>query len=320
MKDLLNGYIQHPPFSIQIEPTEGCNLGCSFCGIRGIKEKGTKPWNFMTLETAKRIASQIAEKGWKSKIVFGMHGEPTLNPNFIEIVAIFRRYLPNAIISSYTNGYALNRNVKLVNELFEVGMNNLLVDCYNVDGDWVFVDKVKGVEIQQHGRGVELIPNKQCRRILLLPSINLKENQTATHRLANHCGAAAPLDKTFNNKRCTMPFREMSFRYNGWVSLCCDDFRGEYPIGNIHDMDIEDIWNSPRFQAVRIKLFNYDREGFRPCDGCTNISMRVGLLPDPSGKDKDIMPKIINEDVKDVLAEMSNAKPLATVYKRKWEK
>jgi len=34
---------QTPPFSIQIEPTEGCNLGCSFCGLQGMKKKGKTP-------------------------------------------------------------------------------------------------------------------------------------------------------------------------------------------------------------------------------------------------------------------------------------
>ena len=39
MEDLLNGYRQEAPFTILIEPTEGCNLGCSFCGLRGMRER-----------------------------------------------------------------------------------------------------------------------------------------------------------------------------------------------------------------------------------------------------------------------------------------
>lgn len=58
---------QQAPFTILVEPTEGCNLGCSFCGLRGMREKGTKPWKFMTIETATRIADEIKRVGWKSK-------------------------------------------------------------------------------------------------------------------------------------------------------------------------------------------------------------------------------------------------------------
>ena len=50
---------QEAPFTVQIELTEGCNLGCKFCGLRGMREKGTKPWKFLNIKTAKRIASEI---------------------------------------------------------------------------------------------------------------------------------------------------------------------------------------------------------------------------------------------------------------------
>lgn len=76
--------VQQAPFTVLVEPTEGCNLGCSFCGLRGMREKGTKPWNFMSIKTAKRIASEIAKAGWRSKIVFAQHGEPTLNADLLK--------------------------------------------------------------------------------------------------------------------------------------------------------------------------------------------------------------------------------------------
>ena len=114
-----------------------------------------------------------------------------------------------------------------------------------------------------------------------------------------------------------MPFREMAFRYDGNVSLCCDDFRGEYPIGNIHDRGIVDLWNDERFQAARIMLYNYSRN-FRPCYGCTNVSMRVGLLPDSSGKET--LPKITTEVMKLAQSVAKENKPLAPIVRRKWEK
>ena len=53
-------YKQDPPFSIQVEFTEGCNRGCSFCGLRGMRKKGTEPYYFMTKEVATRIVEEIA--------------------------------------------------------------------------------------------------------------------------------------------------------------------------------------------------------------------------------------------------------------------
>lgn len=70
---------QQAPFTVIVEPTEDCNLGCDFCGLRGMREHGTTPFFFMSLETAERIASEVARAGWTSKVVFANHGEPTVN-------------------------------------------------------------------------------------------------------------------------------------------------------------------------------------------------------------------------------------------------
>lgn len=312
--------MQTPPFTINIEPTEGCNLGCSFCGLQGMRKHGTKPWKFMTLETAERIATEIQRVGWKAKIVFANHGEPTLNPNFVQIVSIFRDKLPNAIFHMYTNGIVYGNSKtpnKDIKAIFNAGINNILVDCYS-EKSFAFVERIKHKNIVVLEPGVEYYTHKQEQRILLVPSIESDNKNKATRRLANHAGAAAPLDKSFNNKRCAMPFRELTFRWDGNVSLCCDDFRGAYPIGNIHDMDIEAIWNHPRFEAARIMLYNYDRN-FTPCDGCTNISMRVGFLPDPSGKET--LPKI-TKDIRKLAQSVhaENGYLSDIIVKRPWEK
>lgn len=312
--------VQQAPFTVLVEPTEGCNLGCSFCGLRGMREKGTKPWNFMSIKTAKQIASEIAKAGWRSKIVFAQHGEPTLNAELFEIVKIFRSYLPDSIFHMYTNGYAANKTKnadKYVADLFDAGINNLIVDCYTDEGDWNFVNKLKDGKwnVELYTKGVPLYTSNKKSRILLLPPI--KEDNKITRKLANHCGAAAPLDESYNNKRCAMPFRELAFRYDGNVSLCCDDFRGEYPIANINDMGIVDLWNHERFVAARIMLYNYSRD-FRPCSGCTNISMRVGFLPDSSGQET--LPKI-TPDIKKLAQSVHKDGFLSPIIvRRKWEK
>lgn len=314
--------VQQAPFTVLVEPTEGCNLGCSFCGLRGIRPQGTKPWKYMSVETAERIASQIAAAGWNSKIVFAQHGEPTLNPQLFDIIATFRKYLPNAIFHMYTNGYAIQRVAdadEYVGRLFEAGLNNINVDCYSKNGDWNFVNRLEKYAdlLVKYESGVPLYTNNKKLRILLLPPIKDDETNKITRKLANHAGAAAPLDHSYDNKRCTMPFREMAFRWDGNVSLCCDDFRGEYPIGNIFERTIEEIWNDERFVAARIMLYNYSRN-FRPCSGCTNVSMRVGLLPDSSGQET--LPPITPEVRKLAQSVARDNKPLSIIIRRSWEK
>lgn len=310
---------QTPPFTINLEPTEGCNLGCSFCGLRGMRKNGTTPWNFMTIETAERIADEIARCGWKSKIVYGNHGEPTLNPKLIEIVKIFRERLPKAVQHLYTNGLTFSNSKdinKAIQDLFKAGVNNILVDCYS-NKTMDSIKRIKHDNIVVLQKGVPYYTTKLEQRILLVPSIEGDKENTMTRKLSNHACSAFPPDYSYNNKRCAMPFRELSFRWDGWVALCCDDFRGAYPIANIHDLPIDELWNHERFQAARIMLYNRDR-GFKPCDGCTNMSMRVGFLPDPSGQETlpEITPKV-RKIAESVFKKEGYLSPI--IIKRDWE-
>lgn len=322
--DLLEGYKQQPPFTIQIEPTEGCNLGCSFCGLRGMREKGTTPWKFMTLETAEKIAKSISRVNWTSKIIFAMHGEPTLNPQLFEIIELFRKYLPNNIFHIISNGYNFVHGdltpIEYVRKLEKSGINHILLDNYSPNGDWSKVVDSVGDNYEILYLDKDKTPmfrsDKKFNIIILPPIVTTKIS--FVRNLKNHCGAAFPLDDSFNEKRCAVPFRELSFRWDGNVALCCDDFRGQYPIANINDFeDIVELWNHERFQAARIMLYNA-RRSFVPCKGCSNVSMRIGLLPDKLGKDD--MPEIhtlIEEYCQMISKEES---PLSKIVKREWEK
>lgn len=322
----MENYRQHPPYTIQIEPTEGCNLGCSFCGLQGMKKNGKTPWNFMTTQTATAIASRIARAGWTAKIIFAMHGEPTLNKDLFEIVKIFRKHLPNNIFHIISNGCRFVRGnggltpTEYCRCLFDAGINHILLDNYSPDGDWkAVVDDVKDAfTIMYLGEDkTPMFRTDKGKDIIVLPSIETTKI-SLVRNLKNHCGAAFPLDDKHNNKRCAVPFRELSFRYDGNVAICCDDFRGQYHIGNIrYYKDIDDLWNNERFQAARVMLYNAKRS-FAPCKGCTSVSMRVGLLPDKLGKDT-LEP--ISKEVELSAQAIGEEGYLSdTIVKRPWEK
>lgn len=322
MKTLKKLKPQDAPFTIQVEPVEGCNLGCSFCGLRGMREKGTTPWNMMKMKTAERIADQVAEKGWTSKIVFAMHGEPTLHKNLFVMIAYFRTKLPNNLIYVISNGKGIVDSgdpLEYVRLLNDVGVNHLLLDNYAPNGDWSKIVEAVGdaFPILHLGKGVPMFSSRKTFDILVMPPIH-KESLGFVRNLVNHAGAAAPYDYSKKDCRCTNPFRELSFRWDGNVSICCDDFRGQYPIANINDMRIEELWNHPRFQAARVLLYNNERS-FRPCLGCNNVSMRVGLLPDRMGKESLPEPtKEVREFAQAVIKE--NAPLSSIIIHRKWEK
>lgn len=329
MKDLLNGYKQYPPLQIEIEPTEGCNLGCSFCGLRGIRKNGTKPWNFMTLETAEKIAKKIRDEKWKSKIQFCGHGEPTLNPELLEIMKIFRRELPNNDMSMMTNGHGFKNNFdlrKFCEELEKLGFNDLVFDVYSDNGDWNVVEQISDkydIIVFGENKNDKIFTNKGGKRKLRVILYPLElSNHSVLRKMQNHCGAAAPLDYKREHITCTKVFRELFIRWDGNVALCCDDFRGQYFIEDAskENVSLHDVWNHPRFQAARIRLFNKDRT-FLPCHGCNCPPNKAGFIPDiTGGKDKKYMPTEISDEVIKVSESAYRPEGLTTIFKRKWEK
>jgi len=308
---------QEPPFAIQIEMTEGCNLFCKFCGIRGIREKPGR-YKFMTIETAIKIAENIWYSGWNSRIEFAMHGEPTMNPYFNEIIEAFYFILPNNQLMMLTNGVGLFKNPKKsVKRLFDSGLNVLGIDDYSHNP---FAKKIKAKVDGETYPGNSDGPHKRYKfdtqKLIYIQDI--KEAKTGGHStLNNHCGCASPPLRAPIPQRCAKPFRELSIRYNGDVAICCNDWRGHYYCGNAANTYLPRLWNNKPFRIARRMLYNKDRN-FIPCKWCDARSYRVGFLPDKMGKQN------MKPPTKKMIDWVNNfstkKKTLTSAIKRKWEK
>jgi len=308
---------QEAPFAIQVEMTEGCNLFCRFCGIHGIRSSAGD-YKFMSFEVAHNLAVQILRSGWKCRIEFAMHGEPTLNPKYNDIISIFRYHLPNHQLMMLTNGVGLFPMPKVkVNRLFYAGLNVLGIDAYNHNPYWKkIIRKVPGKFYPGEAKSPHARVRPGTREVIYLQDIT--EAKSGGHSvLNNHCGCATPPLVESMVSRCAKPFREMSIRWDGKIAICCNDWRGHYFCGDINLFSIEEIWNNKAFQIARKMLYNRDRE-FIPCKWCDAKSYRVGLLPDKMGKQE--LPKATGKEKKWLSKHAKVDRTLAEVIKRKWEK
>ncbi len=95
------GHIQIPMKRIHLELTNVCNLNCVFCP----KSVMTRPAGFIDTELAKKAIKEIAENGLCEKITFHVMGEPTLHPDFFEILDYAA--LRGLEVGLTTNGTAL---------------------------------------------------------------------------------------------------------------------------------------------------------------------------------------------------------------------
>lgn len=297
------------PYAVQLEPVEGCSLACSFCGIQsirvngadadlGIHGKNSAPYRFMELETLEKFVREAAVAGWNPRWEFAMHGDPSIHPKLTEMIALVRKHHPKGYIMVTTNGSGLLKDTTVkIAAWFKAGLNTLALDDYkhsstNGKPTWVtqirnaIADDVlgeKNYDVHEYPKDPEGNPHHRHRKAKLVFIHDISENTTGNHTLTNQGGASFSKLKGNLEERCAKPFRELSIRWDGNVAICCDDWPGQYKIGNVNSLTPDEIWYHPRFEAARRKLYAADRN-FGSCKGCDVKTARNGLLPDKLGK------------------------------------
>jgi len=245
-----------------------------------------------TLERALRI--DMHERKWNPRLELAVHGEPTMHPELVAMVGKLGSLKPRELIL-VTNGTGLCANPnKTIPQLVQAGITSICMDEY--DGcDYVakFKKRYTGPVPVHSFTGDE--PTKFRSGKPKAPYIVIKNDvshlTTPYDKTNTHCGGGGAPQSTNPAiaKRCAKPFRELTIRWDGNVSLCCNDFRGLYKVANIADHDtLDGVWQHERFDAARRMLYDGDRD-FAPCSWCDALSPRVGLLPDKYGKQT--MPK-----------------------------
>lgn len=314
----------YKPNTVQIELVQGCGRHCKFCGTNGFERK----LHFIDKKVLKRECELIAESGYNPRVLLAGHGENSMHPHFYECIKLMRKLLPGHWIQILTNGYLVNKDLNAIRRMFEAGLNDVTLDEYS---DSKFNDKeIKElldeyeketgvyVEFVRMKKGVPLYAPKRPNRhrLLIIPAIDESEI-TVSRKLTNHCGAGMPPSDKYIDRKCTRIFREMSFRWDGWVAMCCQDFRGQYPVVNCMDPEVkcfDDMWRHDRYEAAR-RILYHDHRTFFPCNVCDHIPMREGLLPDHLGK------QTMEEPTKkDYAIVTEKHEPLTVLKPRKWEK
>jgi MoaA/NifB/PqqE/SkfB family radical SAM enzyme len=294
---------------------------CSFCGLQGIREKAGGPYKFMTTAVAERTAHSIAAAKWNARIEFAMHGEPSMNPDFIELIRIFRSYLPKNQLMMTSNGAGFLKNtVGTIQAAFAAGLNILALDDYKRVN---LVPKVRekagdNFKVVDYPKdGLNLSPHRRWPRSTNIVIIieDIADAGAGSHaQINNHAGFGAPKSDRLNGKRCAKPFREIGVRWDGKVAGCCVDWTGNYKIGSVMKTPIAELWQTDAFNAMRKKLFHGERD-FGPCAGCDHDSYRVGLLPDHLGKEE--LQKVNVKD-KEVIAAALGGASFTKLVKREW--
>lgn len=256
--------------TIKIEPTYGCNLKCSFCA--GTYEEKQSPM-FMSIETVSVIKKQMVSERLPVKVTvsFSLRGEPTLNPNLIELISVFGKDYRTILA---TNGTQLTRSY--VVELFKAGLDGIHIDVYN-EATLSFLkelkkDNLSGVpQVRAYSSETSVWSGNNG----IVVCDERKTRDKGTRKLHNW-GGALPKELwqvPVKNAVCAEPLKNITIRYDGTYALCCQTWHDKITFGNVREAPILSHYVSQNYRKVISTLLLEGRYNVDACKDCNVFSM-----------------------------------------------
>lgn len=272
------------PVHVDLEINSNCCYRCIFCP-HGTGEMGND-MPMMSFQTAKKVLDELGKNKVYS-IKLNWRGEPALHPNLAEIVA----YAKKAGIKEVqinTNAFAFNE--KKIRDLILAGIDRVIFsidattpELYSkirIGGDY---NKVVNNIKTFYNIKKELKRKKPFLRVQMVRT-ELNKHQVEDFKkmwqdIADDIRISDVTNRgqgdnlqvgdqvSVGRATCPQPWQRMMISTEGKVLMCCSDWFEKYPIGNIKDNSLGDIWNGEKLKAVRKKLHNLDYN-FEPCKSC----------------------------------------------------
>jgi len=281
------------PPTVQVEPTNICNLKCPLCPTGS--DIMTRPKGSMSMETFQKILDELGDV--LVTVVLYCWGEPFLNPDLPRMIAACTER--GILTVTSTNGHCL-QSLEEALAVVDAGLSGLVVaidgsnqdiyETYRKTGD---VDKVKRcamlIEEAKARRGAALpytdlrvvvtrqneddVPNieKLARRfgfnmfsyktLGCLTHSGEFDDYAASDVLARRHGGAAGGGRLV---QCNFPFRQPTIFWDGTVVGCEFDYNLEMPFGKVGERPFMELWNSEPAVALRRSI----RQGPRRPDFC----------------------------------------------------
>lgn len=289
------------PIGIAIEPTTSCNLRCPECpsGLRSF----TRPTGRLKIDLFEKIIEEV--RGHAMYLTFYFQGEPYLNPQFLDMVAIAKHH--KIYTTTSTNAHFLN--VENAKRTVESGLNRLIIsidgasqdtyEAYRKEGDLSKV--LEGTEnilkwrkeLKSSGPKVvwqflvvrpnehEIPKIKKLAKTYGVDKVAFKTAQIYDYEngsdlipsIDRYSRYRSNGDGTFSIKNelennCWKMWQSCVITWDGQVIPCCFDKDATHSMGSVSDASFKEIWFSKPYQQFRNALLN-SRSEIEICKNCT---------------------------------------------------
>lgn len=243
--------------AVQIQTHTRCNFTCKFCPHGKIELQHGE----MSEETFQRVVQGLKELHFTGDIYPYLMNEPLMDKRLVERVAALRAACPKARIWIDTNGSLAT--AELLEKLVEAGASVVTLEIYLPRGK-----RMPARYTQMHAA----LSGKARAHVFLYER---DADAILTNRAGNVPGR--PIPKTPWRLPCERPFRQIYIAYDGSLLLCCQDYRREAIMGNIHTTPLKDIWHNEAYARVRAEMLRPGR-ATTLCERC-DYSGRPGDMP-----------------------------------------
>lgn len=252
------------PDHVDIETSSACNMRCPMCfTITDEYERNVK-LTVMKFDLFRKIVDECVEQGAFS-IRLSWRGEPTLNPNFMEM-ARYAKARGIKEVSSLTN--ALKLTSAMFEELVDIGLDWLTI---SFDGMGETYNRIrKPAKFEDAVEKIRVFHEIKKRRGSFKPVVKIqgvwpavKENPQAfydTFRgIVDQVAINPLLDYLRNdsgivyrkNFTCPVLWQRLAVGADGKVSLCIHDEMVHHIVGDVVKQSIYEIWNGTLLRMAR---------------------------------------------------------------------
>ena len=272
----------YPPL-IQIEPSSVCNYRCVFCFMTDKKfsDKKSSHMGTMSLDFYKEIIDKIEDK--VQFVTLASRGEPLVNKNLGQMLS----YSKDKFLS-----LKINTNASLLNEtnIHDILSNNVSTVVFSADA----ADKNLYEKLRVRGKFEKVIKNiklfkdikekhyREQKIITRVSGVKFSKDQKFTDMdnfwreyvdqiaFVDYNPWENSYEKAPNNisEACSDLWRRMFVWWDGKVNPCDVDYKSELLLGNIRDYKINEIWRSEKYELLRFKHLNKNRQQVKPCASC----------------------------------------------------
>jgi len=272
------------PVHIDVEINSNCNYRCIFCPHGTGEMRNDMP--MMSEQTAKRILDELADNKVYS-IKLNWRGEPALHPKLAEITAYAKKKGIKEVQIN-TNGFLFDE--KKIRDLILAGIDRVIFSLDATTPEVYSKIRIGG----DYNRVVENIKTfdrirKELKRKKPFLRVQMVRTQLNKHQVDDYQkmwknivddiritdvtnrgqGDSLMVGDQVSVGRvcCPQPWQRMIISCEGNVLMCCSDWFEKYPLGNIKENSLKEIWNGERLKLVRKKLKRLEYD-FQPCKSC----------------------------------------------------